>query len=174
MASKTKIKSQILFGLLIFLALSAPQLAYALEIPDIPGLTQSETCKGEVLGDRINHITCTSTSTPIGKWASYLLIQPPTPCRDVSCRSFALGTAHMYIYMIINFILGMLGFFLFAAYVYAAILWMSSAGEEEGVTKAKKIIIEATIGLVIVLLSYLIIKTVISLSPTGKLFGKLL
>jgi hypothetical protein len=57
---------------------------------------------------------------------------------------------------VINVILSLLGVILFVLIVYGGVLWMTSRGNEENVKKAKDIITDAIIGLVIVLAAYAI------------------
>ncbi len=53
-----------------------------------------------------------------------------------------------------NWILGIVGSLVFAAYIYGGIRWMTSGGGSEGVKKGKDAISKATIGLVIVFIAY--------------------
>jgi hypothetical protein len=71
---------------------------------------------------------------------------------------------------IIRAVLGLLGTILLGIMVYAGGLWMTSAGKEETIGKAKKIISNAIIGLVIILSSLAIVQFVISslLSATSR------
>lgn len=55
---------------------------------------------------------------------------------------------------IINIGLGVLGLFFLLLMIYGGYIWMNARGNEEEVTKAKKIIMGAVIGLVIILASY--------------------
>ena len=55
---------------------------------------------------------------------------------------------------VINWILGILMLLALALMVYAGVLWMTSRGNEETVTKAKNIMIGALIGAFIILASY--------------------
>jgi amino acid transporter len=55
---------------------------------------------------------------------------------------------------LINVILSVLGIFFVIIVVYAGFLYLSAGGEEEKVKKAKKLISQAVIGIVIVLLAY--------------------
>lgn len=52
--------------------------------------------------------------------------------------------------------LGFVGTIFFVLIIYAGLTWMMSAGNEETVTRAKKILTAAIIGLVIVLSAYAI------------------
>ncbi len=57
---------------------------------------------------------------------------------------------------IIDFLLGFLGVLALILILYAGFLWMTAAGNEEKVAKAKKIMGAAVIGLVIILASFAI------------------
>lgn len=62
---------------------------------------------------------------------------------------------------IINIALGVIGIVLVALILYAGFIWMTSAGEPDKVGKAKKILINAVIGLVIILSAWAITRFVI-------------
>ena len=55
---------------------------------------------------------------------------------------------------IIEFILSFLGVIFIILTIYAGFLWMTSAGNEEKISQAKKIMISAVIGLAIVFSAY--------------------
>lgn len=57
---------------------------------------------------------------------------------------------------IIEFVLGFLGVIFVCLMVYAGFLWMTAAGNSERLQKAKDILINASIGLAIVLAAYAI------------------
>lgn len=57
---------------------------------------------------------------------------------------------------IIETILGLLAIIFLILIIYSGIQWMTSSGNEEAITKAKKTIISATIGLIIILSAYAI------------------
>lgn len=57
---------------------------------------------------------------------------------------------------IIKAVLSFLGVILVILLIYGGFLWMTAAGNEESIAKAKKIIISAFIGLTIVLSAYVI------------------
>ncbi|MDP3793188.1 MAG: hypothetical protein Q8R07_00345, partial [Candidatus Uhrbacteria bacterium] len=63
---------------------------------------------------------------------------------------------------IINVSLGIIGTLMVAYMVYAGFLWMTSGGDEEGVKKAKMMIRNAIIGLIIILSSWAIATFVIN------------
>lgn len=62
---------------------------------------------------------------------------------------------------LINPVLGLLGMVFMVLIIYAGVLWMTAAGNEEKVAKAKKIIYTATVGLVIVTFAYVISELII-------------
>jgi hypothetical protein len=64
------------------------------------------------------------------------------------------ATPEMIISQSIKMILAFLGIIFLGLIIYGGILWMTAAGNEPTVDKAKKIIEEATIGLVIVIAAY--------------------
>jgi len=74
----------------------------------------------------------------------------------------AQGTLGQNITTLINYFLGMLGLVAVAFLIYAGILMVTAGGAEEQVTKARKIIMYAVIGIVIILLSYTIVTFVSS------------
>ncbi len=63
---------------------------------------------------------------------------------------------------IIGVFLGFLGILAVIIILYGGFLWMTSAGNEEQVTKAKKMIIAGVIGLAIILASYAIARFIIT------------
>ncbi|MBP6884791.1 MAG: hypothetical protein KBC17_03115 [Candidatus Pacebacteria bacterium] len=55
---------------------------------------------------------------------------------------------------VIKVILGLLGIIALSLIIYAGFLWMTAAGNEDNITKAKGIISASVIGLVIILSAY--------------------
>lgn len=70
------------------------------------------------------------------------------------------------LYDIIRSILGILALVFLILVITAGIMWMLSAGNEEKITKAKKIMQSAVIGVVIVLMSYAITALIFELILT--------
>jgi len=62
---------------------------------------------------------------------------------------------------IIRFFLGLLGLIFLVLTLFAGFLWMTSAGNDEKVTKAKQILMASIIGVAIILGSYAITEFVI-------------
>jgi hypothetical protein len=69
-------------------------------------------------------------------------------------RDGSLGTN---VTSLINYFLGFLGLVAVAFIIYGGVLTVTSAGEDEGIGKAKKIITYAAVGIVIIMLSYTIV-----------------
>ncbi|MFA6424319.1 MAG: hypothetical protein WCV83_03370 [Candidatus Magasanikbacteria bacterium] len=65
---------------------------------------------------------------------------------------------------IIRIVLGLLGTIFFVLTIYAGFLWMTAAGNEEQATKAKTLLTQAVIGLVIILTAYSITYFVLRLA----------
>jgi len=57
---------------------------------------------------------------------------------------------------VIEFVLGLLGVIFVILIIYSGFMWMTAGGNETQVENAKKIIIRATIGVIIILASYAI------------------
>jgi hypothetical protein len=62
---------------------------------------------------------------------------------------------------IINIVLGTVGVILLGLMIYAGFLWMTAGGDKEKVTKARGMIFNAFMGLIIVVLAYAIAEFVI-------------
>lgn len=112
-----------------------------------------------------------------------VLAQQPTPILDpvasedlelqdqafVEAAGFGTVNLAVTISLIIKIILGFLGVIFVILLIYAGFVWMTSAGNEEKISKAKKTIITAIIGLAIVLSAYIITLFVLDniLAATG-------
>jgi hypothetical protein len=75
---------------------------------------------------------------------------------------------------IIQTLLGLLGLIAVVLILYAGFTWMTSGGNDEKIGKAKKTLISAVIGLVIILSAYAITTFVIEQlygATTGQIYG---
>lgn len=79
-----------------------------------------------------------------------------------SIAAVAQGTLGQNVTTLLNYFLGFLGIVAVAFIIYGGVLLITSSGEEEAMTKAKKIITYATIGFVVIALSYTIVTFVTS------------
>ncbi|MEK7528886.1 MAG: hypothetical protein AAB592_03895 [Patescibacteria group bacterium] len=80
------------------------------------------------------------------------------PVRDItggqsSIRSLAL--------LIVNFFLGFLGLLAVIMIIYGGFIYVSSAGEQEKVDEAKKILTYAVIGIVVIVISFALVNTLL-------------
>lgn len=62
---------------------------------------------------------------------------------------------------IINFFLGFLGLLAVVMVIYGGFLYVSSAGNEENVNKAKKILLYAVVGIVVIIVSFALVNTLL-------------
>ena len=66
------------------------------------------------------------------------------------------GAMYTIVGKVVGIVVGLLGLILAVFIVYGGAMWMTSGGNEEQIKKAKGMIVNAIIGLVIVLLAYAI------------------
>ena len=70
---------------------------------------------------------------------------------------------------IIQPIFGLVGLAFFCLAVYAGVLWMTAMGEPKKVDKAKDILVSATVGLVIIVASYVLTNAILSGVTSGTI-----
>lgn len=75
------------------------------------------------------------------------------------------GTAREFILTVLNFALSFLGIIAIAVVIYGGFLYVTSAGSEEQTGKAKKAITYAAIGILLIIGSYALVNTLITLDP---------
>jgi cysteine-rich repeat protein len=88
--------------------------------------------------------------------------------------SIGLGTRDIRetIGLIIRAFMGLLGIIAVCLILYAGFIWMTAAGAEEKVQRAKRILVNATIGLVIILAAYAITLFIFNALGVGQLNGE--
>jgi len=86
---------------------------------------------------------------------------------NVSAATGGATSARALAQTILNWFLGFLGFIAVAMVIYGGVLYVTSAGEDEKTGKAKKILLYAIIGIIIIFLSFAIVNTVIGGAGTG-------
>src|SRR3989338_6780359 len=62
---------------------------------------------------------------------------------------------------IVNYFLGFLGLLAIIMIIYGGVTYVTSAGNDEAVGKAKKIIMYALIGIIVILLSFVVVRAVL-------------
>lgn len=67
---------------------------------------------------------------------------------------------------IVNYFIGFLGIVAVVIFIYAGVLWVVAGGSEEQVTKAKKMMIYASLGIIVVIMSYSIVRFLTSVAGT--------
>ena len=86
----------------------------------------------------------------------------PDDCPSGICTNTSFGgSLRQAIVTVINFMLFFLGIIAVAFVIFAGFLFLTSRGDDGQVEKAKKTLIYAVIGIVIVMLSFAIVNTVI-------------
>lgn len=69
---------------------------------------------------------------------------------------------------ILNFALSFLGFVATIMVIYGGVLYVTSAGNDTNVEKAKKILLYAVVGIVLILLSFALVNTVLGAASSGS------
>ncbi|QQR84003.1 hypothetical protein IPJ72_02285 [Candidatus Peregrinibacteria bacterium] len=72
----------------------------------------------------------------------------------------------------VNFFIGFLGLAATLAFVYAGVLWVLSAGNEDSITKARKIMTYAALGILVVILSFSAVRFIAGSAGTGPSGGQ--
>lgn len=77
-----------------------------------------------------------------------------TTATGAGYKTDSTKTPEYYIGQTVQMILGFLGILFLGMVIYAGIYWMTAEGNEQKAKKAKEMLIESTIGLIIVILAY--------------------
>jgi PKD repeat protein len=123
------------------------------------------TTGGDISADAIS---ISQSICPSGE-ENYLSCGVP---EDIVPSVMATGGIRESVIGIINYLLGFLGLVLVIVIIWAGVLMIFSGGDEENVTKGRKIILYAIIGLIIILLSYTIVNflaNITSKTPSSPL-----
>lgn len=95
------------------------------------------------------------------------LAQTGGPISDEDCPAFlnllnaCQGGLRGVVLLIINFFLGFLGLLAVIMVIYGGFLYVTSAGNEENVNKAKKILLYAVVGIIVIILSFVLVRTIL-------------
>ena len=81
--------------------------------------------------------------------------------QNVSDATGGEGSFRTLARTIVNFFLYFLGFLATLMIIYGGVLYVTSGGNDESTGKAKKILLYAVVGIIVILLSYAIVNTVI-------------
>ena len=77
------------------------------------------------------------------------------------CNPLKVNTPQGLIGLIINGLLGVVGSLALIMFIYGGFLWMTSAGKEASVEKGKNILLWSTLGLIVIFLSYALVRFVL-------------
>ena len=97
------------------------------------------------------------------------LIDPTDSPDNITQATGGEGSFRALARTIVNFFLYFLGFIATVMIIYGGVLYVTSAGNDENVQKAKKILMYAITGIIIILLSFAIVNTVIGGAGTGDI-----
>lgn len=81
-------------------------------------------------------------------------------------RSINVSNAELLFAQVTNFVAGTIGTFSFVAFLYAGYLYVTAAGEEDQVSKAKKIILMAVLGILLALSAFALTTTLVELDAS--------
>lgn len=100
--------------------------------------------------------------------------EPTTDCPDPTyCGNYELNDFMLLAVNIARWILGIVGSLSLVMFIYGGFMFLISGGSADSVQKAKKIILAAVIGLIIVFCSWLIIRFVLkTLNPNINWTGQ--
>lgn len=79
-----------------------------------------------------------------------------TTAAGAGYKTSATQTPEYFISQIIQIVLSLIGVIFLVLMIYAGFTWMTAAGNEQKAEKAKEIVIESAIGLIIVIAAYAI------------------
>ncbi len=91
--------------------------------------------------------------------------------KAVSDATGGEGDLKVLVLKILNFFLTFLGILAVIMVVYGGVTYVTSAGNDEAIGNAKKIIMYAVVGLIVILLSFAIIRTVLNAGTGGAATG---
>ena len=79
------------------------------------------------------------------------------------------GSFRSLVLLVVNFFLGFLGLLAVIMIIYGGFLYISSAGEQEKIDSAKKILMYAVVGIVVIIISFALVNTLLGgLATTGS------
>jgi cytochrome bd-type quinol oxidase subunit 2 len=103
----------------------------------------------------------------LGGVASAQLIQQGDVPSSIAQATGGEGSFRALILNIVNFFLLFLGLIAVIMIIYGGITYVTAAGNQEKIESAKKIILYAIVGIIIVLISFALVRTVISGAGQG-------
>ena len=102
--------------------------------------------------------------TALGGVAGAQLISPGDAPKDIAGGG---GSIRALVLNIVSFALGFLGLIAVIMIIYGGITYVTAGGAQEKIESAKKIIMYAIVGIIIVLISFALVNTVIGGATAG-------
>jgi lysylphosphatidylglycerol synthetase-like protein (DUF2156 family) len=99
--------------------------------------------------------------------ASAALITPGDSPGEVAAATGGEGSIRALVLKIVNYFLTFLGIVAVLMLIYAGVTYVTAGGEQDKVDSAKKIIMYALVGIIIILLSFAIVNTVLGAASGG-------
>lgn len=96
------------------------------------------------------------------------LISPEDQPATISAATGGTTSFKQLALNIVNFFLFFLGFIATIMIIYGGILYVTSGGEQEKIDKAKKILLYAIVGIIIILLSFAVVNTILTGAGTAN------
>jgi hypothetical protein len=96
------------------------------------------------------------------------LINPGDVPQNISQATGGEGSARALVLNIVNFFLGFLGIIAVIMIIYGGIMYVTAGGDQTKIDNAKKIIMYAIVGIIIVLISFALVNTVIQGAGFGS------
>lgn len=93
--------------------------------------------------------------------ASAALLSPTDNPQEIAAATGGEGSARSLALRMVSYFLTFLGLIAVVMVIYGGITYVTAAGEDEKINSAKKIIMYALIGIVIVLISFAIVNTIL-------------
>lgn len=103
----------------------------------------------------------------LGGVASAQLINPGDNPSNVAAATGGQSSIRALALTIVNFFLGFLGIIAVIMIIYGGFTYVTAAGNQEKIQSAKKIIMYAIIGIIVVLISFALVSTVLGGVGTG-------
>ena len=100
-------------------------------------------------------------------FASTSLIDPSDNPDAVSGATGGESDLKSLLLVILNYFLGFLGFVATIMVIYGGVLYVTSAGNDENVGKAKKILMYAATGIILILVSFALVNTILGAGLGG-------
>lgn len=100
-------------------------------------------------------------------FAATSLIDPSDNPSSIAGATGGEGDFKTLAQTLLNYFLSFLGFVATIMIIYGGILYVTSAGNDTNVEKAKKILLYAVVGIVLILLSFAIVNTVLGSASGG-------